>query len=123
MQTNSITNAKVCVGCKCTSNSSSIWMRAHARGANRNRGDAVAMGSKITRWANIPDPDCPKCDGVGWFEGGESLQTSCDCLRCVSKTDAKDFVTDGDLELWRMLYDSTEPAHVCGGETRCTNPC
>ncbi len=63
---------------------------------------------KVTRRTNIPDPDCPRCDGVGWFEGGKALQTSCSCLKNVSKSEALDSVTNGDIESWRRLYASTQ---------------
>lgn len=53
----------------------------------------------------IPDPDCSRCDGVCWYEGGETIQTVCECLRIVTKQDAEDYVSNGTHEDWRALYD------------------
>lgn len=52
---------------------------------------------------NLPDPDCDRCDGTGWYEGGPTLKTDCECLRrCFDKRIAEFAVERVDN--WRELY-------------------
>lgn len=56
--------------------------------------------------ANIPDPYCPTCDGVGWYEGGATIKTDCHCLKLVSSEDADRYVTNGTFGDWLSLYQN-----------------
>lgn len=58
----------------------------------------------MSEMTNIPDPSCDRCDGVGWYEGGEAIKTNCDCLRLCQKAQAEAFVVNGSIADWERLY-------------------
>lgn len=70
---------------------------------------ATLVPPKMT---NIPDPYCPRCDGVGWYEGGVTIQTYCPCLRPATMEDAQRYVVHGTIDDWITLYQ------LVGGKVR-----
>ena len=56
----------------------------------------------------VPDPDCRRCDGVGWgwYEGGECIQTYCKCRRIANKIEAEEKLLRGSEKDWKDFYNS-----------------